>query len=70
MRPTGLVESWRGSPADWGPVYPFVGHEGVLLVICAATIVGFLTWKFLNERSRYDRELRGLRSSQGSGKDQ
>ncbi len=68
MRPTGLVESWRGSPADWGPVYPFVGYEGVLLAICATVFIGFLVWKFRNERARYDREVRILRSSRGSRK--
>ena len=66
MSPTGLVESWRDSPPDWGPVYPFVGYEGVLMTLCAAVFFGFMLWKFLNERTRYDKEVRDLRSSRGN----
>lgn len=31
---TGLVESWAGNPAEVGPIYPFVGSEVTLFVIC------------------------------------
>ena len=61
MKSTGLIESWTGNPGDWGPLYPFVGYELAMMLICAAVCVAFLIWKFRDEQQRYQMEVNELR---------
>jgi len=66
MKSTGLIESWRGTPGDWGPLYPFVGHEMEMLLVCAAVCLVFVIWKFRDEQQRYRCEVNELRSNHKS----
>lgn len=60
---TGLVESWRDSPSEWGPLYPFVGWEGWMFAASVLFCIGFFAWKFKLEREVYRREVEQLRNS-------
>lgn len=31
---TGLIENWVGKISDIGPMYPFVGSEKLLVLVC------------------------------------
>jgi hypothetical protein len=63
MKSTGLIESWTDTPGDWGPLYPFVGHEMEMLLACAAVCLAFVIWKFRDEQRRYQSEVDGLLSA-------
>ena len=49
------VESWGGTIADIGPVYPMVGTEGVLVIIGVAF---WIVWHVIQAKAREPR-LRG-----------
>ena len=38
---TGLIESWGGKISDIGPMYPFVGAEFLLFIVC---LVLWIVW--------------------------
>jgi len=40
---TGSFESWAGTISDIGPIYPFVGSEGLLAI---AGLVFWVWWHF------------------------
>ena len=50
---TGLVESWAVNPFELGPLYPFVGFEVPLLILCVGLYLGFMLWKLRFEASKY-----------------
>ncbi len=39
---TGNIESWAGTISEIGPVYPFVGTEVILTIVCAIFVLWFL----------------------------
>ncbi len=54
---TGLVSSWFGDPTQIGPLYPFVGWEVALFVLCFALWMLFVVWQIRSESREYaDRE--------------
>ncbi len=55
---TGNVESWSGTMTDIGPIYPFVGTEGLLVIVA---LVSWIAWHVLQARGEskaWDEELR------------
>ena len=59
MSSTGPVESWVADPSGLGPIYPLVGWEMLMYLLCVAFCVGFMIWKFSTESSHYrDRVVR------------
>ncbi|MDC0935157.1 hypothetical protein OAS39_02640 [Pirellulales bacterium] len=66
MTTTGEVESWAGNPLDIGPMYPFVGWEMPLFVVCVILCVAMTIWKILHEQSQLASEVRSLRQT-GNG---
>ena len=60
---TGLVESWGGNPMELGPLYPFVGAEMFLFIICFALWVVYTIWQMKFETARYDQEAQALAES-------
>ena len=60
---TGLVESWNGNPAELGPLYPFVGAEMILFIVCFALWVTYTIWQMKFEAARYDEEAQVLAES-------
>ena len=57
---TGLVESWGGNPLDMGPIYPFVGAEGLLFVVCVVLWIVYMVWQMRFECSSYREEMETL----------
>lgn len=52
------VESWGGTIADIGPIYPMVGAEGLLVVI---GVVLWIVWHVIQakrENSDYEEQIR------------
>ena len=53
---TGIIESWNGLITDYGPLYPFVGSEGFMVIIALAL---WIIWHILQGRMEskiYDEE--------------
>ena len=61
MNFTPTIETWSSNPADTGPLYPFVGTELILSVLCLIFFVLFMIWKFRSEQKTYDRQVPALR---------
>lgn len=54
---TGLIETWAGNPADVGPMYPFVGSEVPLFVVCVVLWLAYTVWQIKHENATYAAEL-------------
>ena len=54
---TGLIETWAGNPADVGPMYPFVGYEVPLFVVCVVLWIAYTVWQIRHENATYVDEL-------------
>lgn len=63
MNSTGPIESWNVNPIDVGPIYPFVGWEPLMCLVCVSFCVLFMAWKFLTESAKYAQATRHLRES-------
>ena len=60
---TGNIENWDGNILDIGPIYPFVGWEGLMVVLCVIFWVGWHIWQIKVENKRLDSEAQQLRQS-------
>ena len=60
---TGNIENWDGNILDIGPIYPFVGWEGFMVVLCLIFWVGWHVWQIKVENARLDRDEAALRQS-------
>ena len=54
---TGQIDTWTGNPADVGPMYPFVGYEVPLFVVCVALWLAYTVWQMKHENAVYQDEL-------------
>jgi len=63
MTATGQIESWVENPLNIGPLYPFVGWEVTLFVLCFALCAAFTIWKIVHEKKQHDAEAQDLRQS-------
>lgn len=50
---TGNFENWAGTIADIGPIYPFVGSEGLLVALGLAFWVGWHLLQLCMESGEY-----------------
>jgi hypothetical protein len=55
------VGTWTGNVADIGPIYPMVGSEVILTIICIAFWIGWHIWQFRMENSNYEDDLKTLK---------
>jgi len=62
---TGNVASWDGNILDIGPIYPFVGWEVLMVVLCLIFWIGWHIVQIKMENAQLDEEARKLR--QGGG---
>lgn len=60
---TGLVQSWGVDPTELGPLYPFVGSEVALVIICFVLWVAYTIWQMKFESARYAEEVQTLAES-------
>jgi hypothetical protein len=63
MNSTGPVENWNNNPTEVGPLYPFVGWEMLMVVVCVAFFLAFMVWKFATENAKYAEQVQNLRAS-------
>ena len=52
------VESWGGTIADIGPIYPMVGAEGLLVVIGVALWIAWHVIQAKRENRDYEDQIR------------
>ncbi len=60
-----MIESWTQQLAELGPIYPFVGAEWLLLVVCGAFWLMWMIWQLRSERSEHARAVQFLREGRG-----
>ena len=60
---TGPIESWSQNPADTGAMYPFVGWEVSLFVVCVAAWLIWTVWQIASEHREYAEQAKKLQQS-------
>ena len=60
---TGNVTDWTGNMLDIGPLYPFVGLEGLLAVIVLIFWIGWHVLQFRVENQRWREEIQLLKQN-------
>ncbi len=60
---TGLIENWTGNPAEIGPMYPFVGFEVPVVLVCFILWILYTIWQMRSEYTHYAREEQEFRKS-------
>ena len=60
--PPTPVETWATDLAEIGPVYPFVGSEGLMVIVCFAAWMGWHIWQIRCEKRDEKEALRKLES--------
>ena len=60
---TGLIENWTGNPAEIGPMYPFVGFEMPVVLVCFILWILYTIWQMRFENTHNAREEQELRTS-------
>ena len=53
MMRTGDVSSWTDL-AEIGPVYPFVGWEGLFVIACTVFWLAWIVWQLRSEKAEYE----------------
>lgn len=61
---TGSFTDWNGSMFDIGPIYPFVGWEVPMVIVCFIFWIGWHYLQMRMENRRLEEQARKLR--QGS----
>ncbi len=64
---TGLVENWVNVDA-YGPIYPFVGTEGLLTILGFAFWIGWHIWQIKKESAEFDNDIENIKKQGGVGK--
>jgi hypothetical protein len=57
---TGLIENWTGNPVEIGPIYPLVGFEVHLFVVCLILWIAYTVWQMRFEAEKYLDEVTEL----------
>lgn len=60
---TGPVESWTAQPEGLGAIYPFLGWEGLMILMVAALWVGWTVWQLRSESEEYARTAQAVRET-------
>jgi hypothetical protein len=60
---TGNFENWDGNVLDLGPLYPFVGFEGLMVVILIAAWIAWHIAQMVGENRELDERVRQLKQS-------
>jgi len=62
------VESWTGDIMAIGPIYPFAGIEGLLVIIGVAFWIIWHIWQWRMEAHNYQDDLRVLQHNDNLAK--
>jgi hypothetical protein len=60
---TGNFANWDGNIMDLGPIYPFVGWEGTMVLIAIVFWIGWHVWQMKMENKQLEDEARALRQA-------
>ena len=60
---TGNVTSWDGNVTEIGPLYPFVGLEGLMVILAIIFWVGWHIIQVKAENKKYEEQVRALRQA-------
>jgi len=52
-----MVESWAVDLADVGPIYPWVGTEGIMFIVAVVLWIAWHIWQARHERNTYREEI-------------
>ena len=63
---TTIVESWATDIAQLGPIYPFVGSEGLMVILGFAAWIGWHIWQIRAEREEGQKTLDRIRRDKNS----
>jgi hypothetical protein len=58
---TGNIANWDGNMMDIGPIYPFVGWEGVMVIIAVIFWIGWHYLQIQMENRMLESEAQKLR---------
>jgi hypothetical protein len=64
---TGLVDNWLNIDT-FGPIYPFVGTEGILAFVGIAFWVGWHIWQIREENAEFKQDLENIQKRGGVDK--
>ncbi len=64
---TGMVDTWANSDV-LGPIYPFVGMEGILAFVCIAFWLTWHIWQIRSENREFREDLEKIRQRGGVGR--
>jgi len=65
---TGLMDNWNGNMFDIGPIYPFVGWEVLMVIICFVFWIGWHYLQMKAENRTLDEEAMILRQGDNLAK--
>ena len=57
------IESWDGNMLDLGPLYPFVGSEGIMVIIAVVFWIGWHIVQIRMENRTHDEDAARLRQT-------
>jgi hypothetical protein len=60
---TGNFENWHGNMLDIGPLYPFVGSEGLLTIVGFAFWIVWMIWQWRMEASNFEDDMQTLKQN-------
>lgn len=66
---TGNFENWAGNIAEIGPIYPFVGTEGLLVIIGLVFWIGWHVVQTSRENREWEEDLRKFGGKQLPGEE-
>ena len=58
---TGRIENWDGTITDIGPIYPFVGSEMLMVILCLIFWIGWHVLQIRMENRTLEEEAQRLR---------
>ena len=64
---TGLVDNWLNID-PFGPIYPFVGTEGLLTIVGFAFRIGWHIWQLKKESEEFKADIENINKQGGPGK--
>jgi len=60
---TGNFDNWNGNITDLGPIYPFVGWEGTMVVLAVIFWIGWHIWQIRFENRQHNEDAAKLRQA-------
>jgi hypothetical protein len=63
---TGLVDNWLNVDT-FGPIYPFVGSEGLLVVLGLAFWIIWHIWQLKRENAEFKEDIENINKQGGAG---